>query len=224
MDFAKLRHEAEMALPKHIEAWLKSREPAPVIVQVAMIRPEKGHHFMLKVLHRLKEEGRRFYWLIVGSGRQEDEARLQAEIQSLGMEDCVLMCGLLSPVAPIYRVASLLVMPSRNESFGMAIVEAAACGVPVMASFVGGIPSVIQSGLNGTLLSPDDDVAWVNALKMFFSVPEYSQSMAHRARNDVESRYNIGSTTDKLLTLGKHYRYIRWGREMYDSIHDERHK
>ncbi|TQO04876.1 UNVERIFIED_ORG: glycosyltransferase involved in cell wall biosynthesis [Citrobacter freundii] len=221
-DFARLRREAEMALPQHIEVWLKSRAPAPVIVQTAMIRPEKGHDFMLRVLHRLKQQGRHFYWLIAGSGRQEDEARLRADIQALGMEDCVLMCGLLSPVAPLYRVASLMVLPSRNEAFGMAIVEAAASGVPVMASFVGGIPSVIQNGLNGTLLPPDDEAAWVDALKLFFSVPEYACSMALQAQNDMESRYSISGTAERLLTLGKSYRYIRWGREPEDNFHDEK--
>ncbi|TOF02668.1 glycosyl transferase, partial [Vibrio parahaemolyticus] len=83
-----------------------------------------------------------------------------------------LMCGLLSPVAPVYRRASLMVMPSRNEAFGMAIVEATVCGVPVMASWVGGIPSVIQHGYNGTLLPPDDRAAWENALTSFLDEPE----------------------------------------------------
>nr|WP_305858631.1 reverse transcriptase domain-containing protein [Escherichia coli] len=84
-----------------------------------MIRPEKGHDFMLEVLHCLKQRGVCFYWLIVGGGRREEEARLKAKIDYLGMNDCVLMCGLLSPVAPVYRRASLMVMPSRNEEFGM---------------------------------------------------------------------------------------------------------
>ena len=74
---------------------------------------------MLEVLHCLKQRGVRFYWLIVGGGRREEEARLKAKIDYLGMNDCVLMCGLLSPVAPVYRRASLMVMPSRNEAFGI---------------------------------------------------------------------------------------------------------
>ncbi|WHG66946.1 glycosyltransferase (plasmid) [Escherichia coli] len=99
---AELRKQADEALPEHIDVWLKKRTPAPVIVQVSMIRPEKGHDFMLEVLHRLKQQGVRFYWLIVGGGRWEDEKRLKAKIDYLGMNDCVLMCGLLSPVADRY--------------------------------------------------------------------------------------------------------------------------
>lgn len=216
-DFSALRQQSGEALPAYIDAWLKCREPAPVIVQVAMIRPEKGHHFMLSVLHRLKQEGLRFYWLIVGSGKREEEERLLAGIRQMGMEDCVLMCGLLSPVAPVYRIASLIVMPSRNESFGMVITEAAACGTPVMASRVGGIPLVMQGGRNGVLLPPDDREAWINALKAFFSAPEDAQAMALQARRDVVSRYSIDSTVTELVKLGNRYRRIRWGDDYRDE-------
>lgn len=137
---------------------------------------------MLEVLHNLKQRGVRFYWLIVGGGRREDEARLKAKIDYLGMNDCVLMCGLMSPVAPVYGRASLMVMPSRNEAFGMAIVEATVCGVPVIASRVGGIPSVIQHGYNGILLPPDDRVARENALTSFFDAPECAQAMVRRGQ------------------------------------------
>lgn len=219
-DFSSLRRQSGEALPANIDAWLKCREPAPVIVQVAMIRPEKGHHFMLSVLHRLKQEGLRFYWLIVGSGNREEEERLRAGIRQMGMEDCVLMCGLLSPVAPVYRIASLMVMPSRNESFGIVIAEAAACGTPVMASRVGGIPLVIQDGRNGVLLPPEDPEAWINALKTFFSAPENVQAMALQARRDVLSRYSIDSTVTELVKLGSRYRRIRWGHASEDDYHD----
>lgn len=213
MDFAGLRRQAEEALPEHINTWLKKRTPAPVIVQVGMICPEKGHHFMLEVLYRLKQRGGKFYWLIVGGGRREEEARLKAEIEYLGMSDCVLMCGLLSPVAPVYRVASLMVIPSRNEAFGMDLVEATVCGVPVMASRVGGIQSVIHHGYSGTLLPPDDRTAWENALMSFFYAQEFAQAMVLRGQEEMDARYSIDSTVRKLITLGIRYRYISLGRD-----------
>lgn len=203
MDFAELRKQSREPLPEHIDVWLKKRAPAPVIVQVGMIRPEKGHDFMLEVLHSLKQKGERFYWLIVGGGCREEEARLKAKIDYLGMNDCVLMCGLLSPVAPVYGRASLMVMPSRNEAFGMAIVEATVCGVPVMASRVGGIPSVIHHGYNGTLLPPDDRAAWENALTSFLDAPECAQPMVLRGQEEMDTRYSIDSTVRALMTLGR---------------------
>lgn len=222
IDLAGFRRQASEVLPEHINVWLKNRTPAPVVVQVGMIRPENGHHFMLEVLYRLKRRGGRFYWLIVGGGRREDEARLKAEIEYLGMNDCVLMCGLLSPVAPVYRVASLMVMPSKNEAFGMALVEATVCGVPVMASRTGGIPSVIYHGYTGTLLPPDDRAAWENALVSFFDVPECAQAMALRGQEEMDARYNIDSTVRELIALGIRYRYILWGEELGNNFHEDK--
>ena len=222
MDFAELQRQAGKPLPEHIDSWMKKRAPAPVIVQVGMIRPEKGHDFMLEVLHRLKQRGAHFYWLIVGGGRREDEARLKVRIEYLGMNDCVLMCGLISPVAPVYRRASLMVMPSRNEAFGMAIVEATVCGVPVMASWVGGIPSVIHHGYNGILLPPDDRAAWENALTSFLDMPECAQAMVLRGQEEMDARYSIDSTVRALMTLGRRYRYIRWGEAPDDNFHESK--
>ena len=223
MDFAELRRQAEEALPEYIDVWLKKRARAPVIVQVGMIRPEKGHDFMLEVLHRLKQRGMHFYWLIVGGGHREEEARLKAKIECLGMNDCVLMCGLLSPVAPVYGRASLVVMPSRNEAFGMVLVEATVCGVPVMASRVGGIPSVIHHGYSGTLLPPDDRAAWENALTSFFDAPECAQAMVWRGQEEMNTHYSIDSTVRELMVLGGRYRYIRPGVTQDDNFHDDKY-
>ncbi|HFG4068900.1 TPA: glycosyltransferase family 4 protein [Escherichia coli] len=220
INFAEIRKQADKALPEHIDAWLKKRAPAPVIVQVGMIRPEKGHDFMLEVLHRLKQQGVRFCWLIVGGGRREEEVCLKAKIDRLEMNDCVRMCGLMSPVAPVYRRASLMVMPSRNEAFGMTLVEATICGVPVMASRVGGIPFVICHGYNGTLLPPDDREAWENALKAFFDAPECARAMVLQGQEEMDARYSIDSTVRQLMTLGMRYRHIRWGVTPDDSFHE----
>ncbi|ECW0470401.1 TPA: glycosyltransferase family 4 protein [Salmonella enterica subsp. enterica serovar Mississippi] len=203
IDFDRLHREMLQAVPERILSWLKCREPAPVIVQVAMLRPEKGYDFMLETLFHLKREGGRFRWLIAGRGKAEEENRLKNMITRLGMEDCVLMCGLLSPVAPLYRIASLMVMPSRNESFGMAAVEAAACGVPVMASNVGGLPQIIQHDRNGTLLPPDDLEVWLEALHDFLLHPGRAQEMALHARKDMMARYGIDRTISRLLMLQK---------------------
>ncbi|EFC6933522.1 glycosyltransferase, partial [Escherichia coli] len=87
------------------------------------------------------------------------------------VELCVLICGHLTPVYPVYRVASLMVMPSTCESFGMAAVEAAACGVPVMVSNTGGLPCVIHHERTGILLPPDNRPAWLEALHAYLSAP-----------------------------------------------------
>ncbi len=60
------------------------------------------------------------------------------------MEGNMLMCGKLVPLAPVWQVASLMVMPSRKRPFGMVVVEVSTCGVPVIASDVVDTPDIIQ--------------------------------------------------------------------------------
>lgn len=193
-DFQKLREDSRVPLPPQVQTWLASGEDVPIIVQIGMLRPEKGHEFMLKLLLRLKQEGRKFRWLIIGGGCPESEARLQSQIDNLGMHNVVRIVGNVFPASPIYRIANLLVMPSENESFGMVLAEASAFSVPVLASQVGGIPDVIQHNRTGTLLPVGDTSAWIHALNDFFNYPERFYQMACQARVDVENRFDINRT------------------------------
>lgn len=199
--FQKLREDSLVPLPLHVQTWLASGRDVPVIVQVGMLRHEKGHEFMLKLLSSLKQEGREFRWLIVGGGCPESEARLQSQVDNLGMHNNVLIAGNVFPASPVYQIASLLVMPSENESFGMVLAEASAFSVPVLASQVGGIPDVIQHNRTGTLLPVGDASAWIHALNDFFNYPERFYQMACQARVDVENRFDINRTVLKILAL-----------------------
>ncbi|MFG3905110.1 glycosyltransferase family 1 protein, partial [Escherichia coli] len=79
-DFDAIREAMSMPLPEHVREWLEARAPHPVIVQIGMLRPEKGHDFMLKTLFHLKREGGQFHWLIVGGGAPEEESLLRRRI------------------------------------------------------------------------------------------------------------------------------------------------
>lgn len=200
-DFFRLHNDARQTLPLHIQNWLASGKNVPLIVQVGMLRHEKGHRFMLRVLHQLKMAGKLFRWLVVGAGSEEYEAHLRMQIESLGMNEDVLMAGALFPALPVYRFASVVVMPSENETFGMVLAEASASGVPVIASQTGGIPDVIQHNVTGTLLAVGDVAAWTNALSDFLSQPERFRAMAARAREDIEYRFDINKTVQTMINL-----------------------
>ncbi|ENA5466695.1 putative hexosyltransferase CapU, partial [Shigella sonnei] len=163
-----------------------------------------GHEFMLNLLFHLKMNGRQFCWLIVGSGSPELREHLQYQIDSMGMHDDVFIADNVFPAAPVYRVASLVVLPSENESFGMVLAEASAFSVPVLASQIGGIPDVIQNNQTGTLLPAGNKHAWMCALNDFFNDPGRFYQMARQAKQDIEERFDINKTALKILTLAKH--------------------
>ena len=91
---------------------------------------------------------------MVGDGPDRPEAADEAE--ALGIADRVLFLGKQDSVAELLACADLFLLPSALESFGLAALEAMASGVPVVASRAGGLPEVVEDGVNGYLAPPGD--------------------------------------------------------------------
>ena len=135
--------------------------------------PIKGLEVLLQALARLKADGfgrADLRLVIVGGDRDEarddERARFRALADSLGVGAWVDFKGPEpQPVLPeYYRAADLCLVPSHHESFGMAALEAMACGATVIASRVGGLATTIQDGVTGVLVPPRDEVALASAI------------------------------------------------------------
>lgn len=197
-DFVALYAQSEQDLPTVVQRWLGA-DTAPVIVQVGMLRSEKGHDTVLAALAALKQAGHTFRYLIVGDGPQNKA--IETMIARYDLQGNVMMAGKVFPASAIYRYADLVLMPSRNESFGMALVEAMFFNVPVMASDVGGIPDVIRHQENGTLLPSDNAGAWQTEIANFLMHPEPYRQMARHASDEVVPRYSIDACVKKIIAL-----------------------
>jgi N-acetyl-alpha-D-glucosaminyl L-malate synthase BshA len=92
---------------------------------------------------------------LVGDGPERD--RIRKLVQATGLGDCVQFLGERTDLPSVLRGADLFLLPSESESFGLAALEAMSCGVPVIASRVGGVPEVVIDGETG-LLAPVGDV------------------------------------------------------------------
>ncbi len=134
----------------------------PLLATVAALTAEKHHALLLDVAERLRAAGgraaeARFVWLGDGPLR----APLEAAIARRGLGGRVILLGARDDVAALVAGCALLLVPSRNEGFCGAAVEAEALGVPVVATRVGGLPEVVDDQVSGVLVpkGPDPVVA-----------------------------------------------------------------
>jgi N-acetyl-alpha-D-glucosaminyl L-malate synthase BshA len=125
----------------------------PVIVHISNFRPVKRVEAVVEIFRRIRAE-MPARLLLVGDG--PDLGTAQMRIAEHGLERDVEFRGELLDVTPILSAADLFLLPSAQESFGLAALEAMACEVPVVASNVGGLPEVIEHNVTGFLHPPED--------------------------------------------------------------------
>jgi glycosyltransferase involved in cell wall biosynthesis len=196
VDFEKLDAERYLDLPSDLSHWIERKRGA-LIVQVGMLRKEKGHLMMLDAIAKLRSRWPPVHYAIVGSGPEQESIKQRAI--ELGLYDQIWM-GELPSVAAILEKADLVVMPSFVEALGMAQVEAAGLGIPIVASNIGGIPETISHLETGLLAEPNanDFAQW---LDYALCHPDEMRAMAHRARADVRSQFSIENNASALKSL-----------------------
>lgn len=130
-----------------------------VLLHISNFRPVKRVHDVIEVFYRVQKEIPS-QLLLVGDGVEKYRVAVLAE--ELGLKDKVTFLGVQDDVLPVLHEADLFLLTSEKESFGLAILEAMACGVPVVASNVGGIPEVAEDGRTSFLYDVGDveSMAW----------------------------------------------------------------
>jgi L-malate glycosyltransferase len=125
---------------------------ASVLIHVSNFRPVKRVGIVVEVFRRVLER-RDAVLVMVGDG--PDRAPLEREVEALGLQGRVQFVGEQHDLVPWLSSADVFLLPSAQESFGLAALEAMACEVAVVASRVGGLPEVIEDGKTGFLCPPD---------------------------------------------------------------------
>jgi len=157
----------------------------PVLLFVGRIQPLKGVDVAVRALAELRRPDALL--LIVGgaSGMEgtAEVARITNLIEELGLGPQVQF---VEPQAhhilsTYYRAADVVVVPSRSESFGLVALEAAACGIPVVASAVGGLLTLVDDGLTGFLVQGRDPAMFAARISAILDNPSLAASMRTRA-------------------------------------------
>jgi len=137
------------------------------------------------------------------AGAGEMTPLLRRTVSKLGLERNVEFPGLI-PHERIYSLLQehhIMVMPSREEAFGVAVLEAAACGRPTIASRVGGVPEVLQDGKTGLLVPPGDEAALAEAILYLARDIETCRRMGEAGRTLVQEKYLWEHSLDRMNQL-----------------------
>jgi glycosyltransferase involved in cell wall biosynthesis len=164
-------------------------EAAPVIGLVGRLDHwGKGHKELFTAMGSLKDRYP-VHVLIVGGGRREEEVKQLAA--SLGLAGQVHFLGSRQDVPDLLHAMDIFVLPSYSEGLSLALLEAMAAGLPVIATAVGGNPEVVTDGATGLLIPPRDAEALAGALKRLMDNPTWAKDLGNSARRHVETDYSL---------------------------------
>ncbi|NQV02916.1 MAG: glycosyltransferase, partial [Bacteroidia bacterium] len=192
-----------------LERFRPFREESPfkpgtfVIGTIKALEPEYGVDLLIKVFNIVRERHPdcQLKLLIVGGGRLEQE--LKCLTVSLGISEDVVFQGKVphNEVPAYFNMLDLFVALSRTESFGVSVLEAAACEKPVIVSDVGGLPEVVENGKTG-LVVPDNDLdAAVAAVEKLMTDSELAAAMGKNGRHRVADNYDWNDSVASMISL-----------------------
>lgn len=176
-----------------------SEDIAPLILCVARHVAVKNLPLLFEACAILRQRGIKFRCMIVGDGPLRSE--LEQLRSRLELDAAVELPGALTQteVAGCWRQAAIGVLTSDNEGMPVALMEAAASGVPVVASAVGGIPELVEDGVTGRLCAPGDAEGFASAIADLLANQSLRSSMAHAARARAERLFSVKAQGDALL-------------------------
>ena len=154
-----------------------------LVIHLSNFRPVKRVEAAIDVFRRIRQRVRAKF-LLVGEGPELSRAMRMAHELNLGCD--VEALGEQEHVIPLLSVSDLFLLPSATESFGLAGLEAMACGVPVIASRVGGLPEVIEHGVTGYLHPPDDLQGMADSGIALLTNPDLHAAFAKASRDRAE--------------------------------------
>lgn len=170
------------------------------LISVGRLEKIKGHDILINAIGVLRTQGHKISLVLVGDGKERD--KLERQVQRHGLEDVVQLLGDQPPDTVVNHLqrSDIFVMPSRDESFGVACIEAMATALPVVASHVGGLPEFVEHGLTGLLFPSERTEDLASAIASLVTDPKYRMRMGANAREFVAKNFSRDEVSRKLLT------------------------
>ncbi len=159
----------------------------------------KGIHILLQSFAMVVKKHKDIFLIILGGGYLKKNLKDQS--QAFGIVKNIKFCGFVTNIYEYLNATDIYIFPSFQEGFPNAVLEAMACGLPVIATKIGVVVDIIKDGENGLLVESGNKNELANALKKLISEPEYALSLGQNALKTIRENYNIDIIANKYLHL-----------------------
>jgi glycosyltransferase involved in cell wall biosynthesis len=193
---------------------LKLSADAILVGCVAVLRPNKGHLELINAMLPLLRTRPKLHLVVAGGGSPVFE-QLQAHITHSGLGERVHLLGTRRDVPNVLAGLDIFCLATRQEAMGTAFLEAAASGLPVIGTDVGGVGEMMQPGVTGLLVLLDDAQALQNALIQLIDSPELRKKMGQAGYDRVHTE---GIFTTETLAKRTEGIYGRWLKDLRPSV------
>jgi len=175
------------AVNVHEAFWLP--HDAPVVGNVAALVPHKGQRHLVEAAHLVVQEIPDVRFIILGEGELREH--LERQVREHHLEKHVLLPGFRTDVLGCIKGFDLFVMSSVTEGLGTSLLDAMAASRPIVATTAGGIPEIVEHGLNGLLVPPRDHPALAAAIVRMLKDPDLRRQMGAAGFARVRERFTV---------------------------------
>lgn len=176
------------------ESTFDIKPPIRAIGMVARFIECKGHDHLFAAIPAIVAAFPNVRFLLFGEGPLKPS--LRAQVRSVGLEAHVHFAGFRDDLERVLPCLDMLVHPADLEGLGVSLLQAAACGIPVVASAVGGIPDVVRNDVNGILLPSLDPQALARAVIELLNDPDRARRLGAGGRALIEREFSIAAMVE----------------------------
>ncbi len=181
----------------------KRRSTVPTVLFVGGLEPRKGLEHLFLAMERVSKDQPTARLVAVAKAgfRGVDNASwFETLADRIGIRDRIIMLESVEQqdLMQLYADSDLLVLPSRNEGWGLSLMEAMACGKPVVASRVGGIPELVRDGIEGILVEQGDVISLAEAISRILEDSNLADKLGQAGRDRIK-QFTWDSAADTVL-------------------------
>lgn len=179
-------------------------QKAKIFIYTGRLVSYKGLPLLLRVWKKFQQSQSRATLLLVGDGSLDIhncEKVLKDYVKNNRLQDSVLFTGSVCNVNEYLQASDIFVFPTEREAFGISLIEAMACGLPVISTFVGGVKDILKDKHNGLIIKSEDFQQLFDAIDLLMRDSSFAAGLGRNARQTVLEKYSQQIITQRYIEL-----------------------